>query len=99
MSIFGYILDYIRGILNPDMTSDQLAAALDDRAEGREALDWRDSIVDLLKLLDLDSSRRARKALYAELGFEDKYRGSAEQNITLHREVMARLAREGIPVP
>ena len=61
--------------------------------------DWRNSIVDLLKLLDLDSSLDARKELAAELGVNAGAHGSAEQNIALHKAVMRSLAENGGKVP
>ncbi|ATD66554.1 hypothetical protein CNR27_03035 [Luteimonas chenhongjianii] len=61
--------------------------------------DWRHSIVDLLKLLDLDSSLEARKELATELGVNAGAAGSAEQNIALHRAVMRKLAENGGKVP
>lgn len=61
--------------------------------------DWRRSIVDLLKLLDLDSSLEARKELAAELDVNAGAHGSAEQNIALHRAVMRKLAENGGKVP
>ncbi len=57
------------------------------------------SIVDLLKLLDLDSSLSARKELAQELGVHAGDDGSAEQNIALHKAVMAKLAENGGIVP
>lgn len=60
---------------------------------------YRSSIVDLLKLLDLDSSLNARKELAAELGVHAAADGTAEQNIALHRAVMAKLAENGGVVP
>lgn len=60
---------------------------------------YQSSIVDLLKLLDLDSSLDARKELAAELGVNAGEHGSAEQNIALHRAVMAKLAESGGIVP
>jgi 3-oxoacyl-ACP reductase-like protein len=60
---------------------------------------WRTSIVDLLKLLDLDSSLAARKALGVELGVHAGADGSAEQNIALHKAVMRKLAENGGKVP
>ncbi|MBB6598076.1 DUF3597 domain-containing protein [Luteimonas sp. MC1825] len=67
-------------------------------AKGGES-DWRRSIVDLLKLLDLDSSLSARKELAAELGVDAGAHGSAEQNIALHKAVMRKLAENGGKVP
>ncbi|MEN1929979.1 DUF3597 domain-containing protein [Luteimonas sp. MJ250] len=61
--------------------------------------DWRHSIVDLLKLLDLDSSLDARKELAAELEVNAGAHGSAEQNLALHRAVMRKLAENGGKVP
>ena len=60
---------------------------------------WRTSIVDLLKLLDLDSSLSARKELADELGVHAGEDGSAEQNIALHKAVMQKLAENGGVVP
>jgi len=60
---------------------------------------WRTSIVDLLKLLDLDSSLAARKELGQELGVHAGADGSAEQNIALQKAVMRQLAENGGKVP
>ena len=60
---------------------------------------YRESIVDLLKLLDLDSSLDARKELAAELGVNAGAHGSAEQNIALHKAVMKKVAENGGKVP
>jgi len=60
---------------------------------------YQSSIVDLLKLLDLDSSLAARKELGQELGVHAGDDGSAEQNIALHKAVMAKLAENGGLVP
>jgi len=61
--------------------------------------DYKNSIVDLLKLLDLDSSLSARKELAAELGVNAGPHGSAEQNIALHKAVLKKLAENGGKVP
>lgn len=60
---------------------------------------YKTSIVDLLKLLDLDSSLDARKELAAELGVNAGPHGSAEQNIALHKAVMRKVAENGGKVP
>jgi hypothetical protein len=60
---------------------------------------WRTSIVDLLKLLKLDSSLEARKELADELSVHAGEAGSAEQNIALHKAVMKKLADNGGQVP
>jgi len=64
-----------------------------------EKLDWRQSIVDLMKALKLDSSLVARKQLAQELGYGGALDGSAEMNIWLHRQVMTKLAESGGKVP
>jgi 3-oxoacyl-ACP reductase-like protein len=68
-------------------------------ARSPQRLDWRHSIVDLMKLLDLDSSLAARKELAGELGYAGRLDGSAEMNLWLHRAVMRRLAENGGRVP
>jgi uncharacterized protein DUF3597 len=60
---------------------------------------WRTSIVDLLKLLDLDSSLAARKTLAGELNVHAGADGTAEQNIALQKAVMSKLAENGGKVP
>lgn len=64
-----------------------------------QQLNWRESIVDLLKLLDIDSSLAARKELAQELGYKGELNGSAEMNIWLHKVVMRKLAENGGKVP
>lgn len=64
-----------------------------------QTLNWRSSIVDLLKLLDLDSSLQARKELAAELGYNGDTNDSATMNVWLHRQVMNKLAANGGKVP
>jgi Domain of unknown function (DUF3597) len=60
---------------------------------------WKQSIVDLMKLLKLDSSLNARKQLAQELGYTGALDGSAEMNVWLHRQVMTKLAEGGGKVP
>ena len=60
---------------------------------------WQTSIVDLLKLLNLDSSLTARKELGSELNVHAGADGTAEQNIALHKAVMQKLAENGGKVP
>ena len=69
-------------------------------AKNPQKLNWRTSIVDLLKLLDIDSSVAARKELAHELGAPaDLKDGSAEMNMWLHRTVLRRIAENGGNVP
>jgi hypothetical protein len=67
--------------------------------ESKEKLDWRKSIVDLMKLLKLDSSFSARKELAKELGYSGDTNDSASMNIWLHKQVMQKLAANGGKVP
>ncbi len=64
-------------------------------AEKGETLNYRSSIVDLMKLLDLDSSLDNRKELATELGYTGDKDGSAEMNIWLHKAVMRKLEDNG----
>jgi hypothetical protein len=67
--------------------------------EQREDFDWRTSIVDLMKLLKLDSGLAARKQLAQELGYTGALDGSADMNLWLHKQVMTKLAESGGKVP
>ncbi len=75
-------------------------ALLNDMAsKNPQKLNWKTSIVDLMKLLDLDSSIGERKALAKELGYTGDTADSAAMNIWLHRQVMNKLAANGGKVP
>ena len=75
-------------------------AILNDKAkQAGQTLNWRTSIVDLLKLLDLDSSLQSRKELAQELHYTGDTSDSAKMNIWLHRQVMNKLAENGGKVP
>ena len=69
-----------------------------DANDGRK-LNWRTSIVDLMKLLGMESSLQERKDLAMELGYTGELEGSAEMNIWLHKAVMRELAANGGKVP
>ena len=73
--------------------------ALLDGMPGAGGLNWRTSIVDLMKLLGLDSSLEARKQLAAELSYAQDTSDSAKMNVWLHRQVMTKLAANGGKVP
>jgi hypothetical protein len=84
----------------PPAAEVDVEAVLTTMAAGTpQRLDWRRSIVDLMKLLDLDSSLAARKELAQELGYTGTLDGSAEMNLWLHRAVMRKLAENGGRVP
>jgi hypothetical protein len=67
--------------------------------EKGQELNWRTSIVDLMKLLGMDASLAERKELAEELGYTGELNGSAEMNIWLHKAVMRELAKNGGMVP
>ena len=77
-----------------------VAAVLDALAKkNKQKLNWRKSIVDLMKLLDLDSSQAARKKLADELHYTGDTKDSAKMNVWLHKQVMIKLAANGGKVP
>ncbi len=78
---------------------DVVAILEDLNTKAKEKLNWRVSIVDLMKLLDLDSSLTARKELAKELAYDGDTHDSASMNIWLHKQVMAKLAQNGGKVP
>ncbi|WP_395394616.1 DUF3597 domain-containing protein [Novosphingobium sp. BL-8A] len=73
-------------------------AVLTELAAGKN-LDWKHSIVDLMKVLDIDSSLENRKELAKELGYTGALDGSAEMNLWLHKETLRQLAAHGGKVP
>jgi Domain of unknown function (DUF3597) len=84
----------------PAAQSVDVAAIVDKAAAAKgEKLEWRTSIVDLMKALDIDSSFAARKELAHELGYTGDSNDSASMNIWLHRQVMAKLAANGGKLP
>lgn len=68
-------------------------------AANKQKLNWKTSIVDLMKLLDLDSSLSDRKSLAEELNYSGDMNDSASMNIWLHKQVMNKLAENGGKVP
>ena len=114
MSIFGNIMSAIFGksaqaqtgspSTVPDgqsgMQKVDVEAILTERAKSKgQKLDWRHSIVDLMKLLDLDSSQTARKELAQELHYDGDTNDSAKMNMWLHKQVMQKLAANVGKVP
>jgi hypothetical protein len=82
------------------MPAVDVAAIVDKAAAAKgEKLEWRTSIVDLMKALDIDSSFSARKELAKELGYTGDSNDSASMNIWLHKQVMAKLAANGGKLP
>lgn len=82
------------------MTELDVEKMLDEKAaKSSQKLNWKSSIVDLMKLLDLDSSLAARKELAQELKYTGDMNDSATMNIWLHRQVMNKVAANGGKVP
>ncbi len=82
------------------MAQVDVEAVLNTMAEKNpQKLNWRTSIVDLMKLLDLDSGLGPRKELAHELGYTGDTNDSATMNVWLHKQVMLKLAQNGGKVP
>lgn len=82
------------------MSAIDVERVLDDMAaQSTQPLNWKTSIVDLMKLLGLDSSLAARKELAGELKYTGDTNDSATMNIWLHRQVMNKVAANGGKVP
>lgn len=82
------------------MATVDVAAVVDKLvAAQKEKLEWRTSIVDLMKALDIDSSLAARKDLAKELGYTGDTNDSASMNVWLHKQVMSKLAANGGKLP
>jgi hypothetical protein len=101
MSVFGNIMSAIFGSSGTKPMSGAEVEAMIAKTAGaaHEKYNWKESIVDLMKLLNLDSSLNARKQLAQELGYTGALNGSAEMNIWLHQQVMTKLAESGGRVP
>ncbi|MGI9086546.1 MAG: DUF3597 domain-containing protein [Chthoniobacterales bacterium] len=84
----------------PAASSIDVAATLDALAKkNSEHLDWKSSIVDLMKLVGMDSSLSARKELAQDLHYTGDTNDSATMNVWLHAEVMKQLAANGAKIP
>jgi hypothetical protein len=84
----------------PRMDEVDVAKLLDDLAgQQKQKLNWRESIVDLMKLLGMSSSLAERKELAKELGYSGDTKDSARMNIWLHQQVLRKMADNGGRVP
>jgi Domain of unknown function (DUF3597) len=84
----------------PPMSEIDVAAILNGlAAKNPEKLDWKHSIVDLMKLVGMDSSLGARKELAKDLHYTGDMNDSATMNVWLHKEVMRKLSENGGKVP
>jgi hypothetical protein len=92
------------GAASPPAAAPQPAVDVEDiltklASQNKEKLDWRRSIVDLMKLLKLDSGLSARKELAKELHYTGNTNDTAAMNVWLHKQVMIKLAENGGKVP
>jgi hypothetical protein len=85
--------------VTPAQSVDVEAVLTDLASQNPQQLNWRTSIVDLMKLLNLDSSLNARKELAQELHYSGDMNDSATMNVWLHKQVMQKLAENGGKVP
>ncbi len=108
MSVLGDILGKILGVAKSVVSGGSATAApsvdvdavLTKAAAAKtEKLDWKNSIVDLMKVLDMDSSLAARKQLAKELNYDGDTNDSASMNIWLHKQVVQKLAENGGKIP
>jgi hypothetical protein len=89
MSMLSSFINAIYSFVGGKMSLEQLGTELDAKAAAApEKLDWRNSIVDLMKLTGQDSSLANRETLARELGYQGPFDGSAAMNIWLHAKVM-----------
>ncbi len=97
MSIFSKIIE---AIFRTNLAPEEVADILDkDAAAKGERLDWRHSVVDLMKTIGIDSSLDARQQLAKEIGYEGDINDSANMNIWLHKQIMLKLAAHGGKFP
>jgi hypothetical protein len=90
----------VPGAPPPPMPSVDVAAVLDKlKDKATQELNWKTSIVDLMKLLSMDSSLTARKELAKELRYDGDTGDSAAMNIWLHKQIMKKLAENGGKLP
>lgn len=109
MSLIGNIIDKVlhpskaagqAAKAQPEKTEVEISKILEERSKkAGQPLNWQTSIVDLMKLLDLDSSLDARKQLAKELNYTGDMNDTAEMNMWLHKQVMRKLAESGGKVP
>lgn len=112
MSIFRKIVERLRSIVKAvehhaeevreryeERQAKSLAVQLDEMAKDSSFKNWRKSIEDLVYLVGQDGSFKGREILWDEMDCVGEYKGTAEQNITLHKAFLARLPSEGIPWP
>jgi hypothetical protein len=86
--------------IDPNIPVVDVGALLDGlTAKASEKLNWKVSIVDLMKLLDIDSSLSARKELAKELNYDGDTHDSAAMNIWLHKQILKKLAEHGGKLP
>jgi len=86
-------------IMEVDVAAILTKLAVAKRKKKKVKLNWQHSIIDLMKVLDLDSSLSARKELAQELNYTGDMKDTASMNVWLHKQVMRKLAENGGKVP
>lgn len=100
MATFQDLLTSVENLAGGQVRGANVEALLDAKAAGPDGqLQWRYSILDLMKTLGLDSDLKSRIALARDLGYPGPFNGSAEMNIWLHKQILARLDEAGATVP
>jgi len=94
MDIIRRIIEFIRSLFVVEKSPQVLEIELEAKAKANpEKLDWRNSVVDLMKLVGMDSSLDSRKRLAKQYGYPGNADGSAAMNIWLQKQIMYKLRR------
>jgi Domain of unknown function (DUF3597) len=100
MATFQDLLNSVESLAGGQVRGADVATLLDAKAAGPDGqLEWRYSVLDLMKALDLDSDLKSRIVLARDLGYRGSLNGSVEMNIWLHKQILARLDEAGAVVP
>jgi hypothetical protein len=99
MTLLRRILNFFFSHEHPMTPVDVEAMLVAMESRSPQRLNWRESIVDLLKLIDMESDMASRRKLADQLAVRGDYRGTAEQNVALHKALMRELAKNGGKVP
>jgi hypothetical protein len=100
MATFQDILTSVAALARGQVRGVDLAALLDEKAGGPGSqIEWRYSIIDLMKTLSLESDLTSRTELAQDLGYSGALKGSAEMNIWLHKRILTKLDEAGAMVP
>jgi len=99
MATFQDVVDSVTKSAGGQVKGADVGTLLDGNVGRGSQMEWRYSIVDLLKVLGLDSTLASRATLAQDLGYKGAPNGSAEMNIWVHKQLFAKLAELGAKVP